>query len=244
MKIITRSNQATWAQAAAEEIAQQIRNQSASAVGLATGTTTVSLHEALVSQARQTALDFSGVSMFALDEYCGIPRSHPASCYSRLDTQLFGQVNIPKAQIHCPDVAAGSLTDECKRYEQSIQQQGGIDLQIVGIGLNGHIGFNEPGTPFESLTHISQIASETRSVQADTFGSLEQVPQQGITQGIKTIMQARKVMLLAWGSHKRDIISRALNGPVTPEVPASVLQLHPNLLVVLDEAAADGLYVD
>jgi glucosamine-6-phosphate deaminase len=146
-------------------------------------------------------------------------------------------VLIRPEAIHFPDVLAQSLQDACADYELLITRHSGIDLQILGIGTNGHIGFNEPGTPFESLTHVAAISVNTVTAKAELFGSANAVPRQGITMGIHTIMQTRQILLLATGEGKANIMAQALHGPITPEVPASVLQRHPNLVVVVDETA-------
>jgi glucosamine-6-phosphate deaminase len=205
---------------------------------MATGETTIGVHRRLVHLAHSTALDFSGVQFFNVDEYVGLPPSHPLSVGSRMQAQVFSPLGIAPAQAHIPNGNAADPGRECEDFEQLIEQCGGIDLQVLGIGLNGHIGFNEPGTPFNSLTHVADIAQETRESKAHAFGSLSRVPSQGITMGIVTIMRAGKILLLARGAHKAAIIARALQGHASREVPASALQNHSSMTVVLDEAAA------
>jgi glucosamine-6-phosphate deaminase len=241
MNIIIPPGLQEWADAAAREIAQQIRARPDSVLGFATGNTTVRLHEALVTLSRRGEIDFSAVIAFILDDYIGLARDHPLCCRARLEAQLFQHVPIARANIHGPDCHAASLEQECREYERKIKERGGVDLQVLGLGLNGHIGFNEPGTPFESVTHVAEIAPHTQAAKAGQFGPSGAAPHSGITMGIKTIMQARKIMLLACGDEKAEIVARALSGPVTPEVPASVLQRHPNVNVILDPAAAGQL---
>lgn len=241
MNLIIEHTLEAWVEAATQVVAEQIRRKPHSVLGLATGDTTSHLHRALVQLAQNGEVDFSQVVAFQVDEYAGLARENPASCYARMEEQLFKHVPLRKEHIHFPEAQWDSLESACDRYEALIHQYGGIDLQVLGIGHNGHIGFNEPGTPFESHTHVAAIASHTVNAKAGLFGSANNVPRWGITIGIKTIMEARAVLLMANGGTKAEIIQKALQGPVTPEVPASVLQLHPNLWVVLDREAGGGL---
>jgi glucosamine-6-phosphate deaminase len=241
MQLFIEPDPAAWARTAAAEVAGQVRVRPGSALGLATGNTTGPLYGALIDLVQRGELDLSAVTTFTLDEYVGLARDHRATCWTRLQTELYSMVAIPAAQVNHPDTGAADLEAECRAYERRIVRAGGIDLQLLGIGENGHVGFNEPGTPFGSRTHVAEITAVSMSVRQGSFTAGERQPHQGLTLGLKTIMQARKVLLLAWGGHKRAIVARALEGPVTPEVPASVLQLHPNLMVILDEAAAGDL---
>jgi glucosamine-6-phosphate deaminase len=243
MNIIVQPSLQMWGEVAAAQVARQIREKPNSVLGFATGNTTVLLHAVLVTMTQKGEFDFSAVVAFTLDEYVGLPPEDPLSCSARMEAQLFRHVNIAREHIHFPDGQADLLEAECQRYEQEIQRYGGIDLQILGIGLNGHIGFNEPGTPFESVTHVAKIAPATRKIKSSFFGSPDRMPCQGITLGIKTIMQARKILLLACNGDKAGIIARALTGPVTPMVPASVLQLHPDLTVIVDRPAVERLHL-
>jgi glucosamine-6-phosphate deaminase len=241
MRLIVKPDLESWAYAAARLVADQLNTKPKSVLGLATGETTTHLHRALVTLAQQGEIDFSQATTFQVDEYVGVQRDNPASCYARMEAQLFKHVPLRADAIHFPDVLADTLEQACLDYENLIQQHGGIDLQILGIGINGHIGFNEPGTSFDSITHITGIAPQTVAAKAAMFGSAEAVPRQGMTMGIKTIMHAQQILLLAYGEGKAAIMAQALTGPITPAVPASVLQLHPNLGVVLDEAASKEL---
>ncbi len=225
--------------AAARHVAAQVERVPASVLGMATGNTMTGLHEALAAMARNGEIDFSQVVTFALDEYVGVPRQHPGSCYARLTAEFLQHVPVSRANIHFPDGQADSLTQACLVYEDEIRAQGGIDLQILGIGLNGHIGFNEPGTPFDSRTHIADLAAETQAAKAPLFAALAEPPRRGITLGIGTVLQARSILLLAFGSDKAGILRRALREPASPEVPASALQLHPKVTVMLDQSAAN-----
>lgn len=230
-----------WDHKAALEIVQQIKDKPDTVLGLATGSTPVNMYRRLIEMHRAGQVSFSKVKTFNLDEYVGIPREHPCSYYYFMQENLFSDIDIPPESVSLPDGNAPDLEEECRRYEKKIADSGGIDLQVLGIGHNGHIGFNEPNTPFESVTGIVDLTQSTIKANSRFFESEDQVPRQAVSMGIKTIMLARKIILLAKGADKADIIQKALQGPITPEVPASVLQLHPNLLVFLDNEAAARL---
>ncbi len=195
----------------------------------------------LVQLHRNGFLDFSKATAFNLDEYLGIPPDHPPSFSAYMRRRLWDHVNLAKDKVHIPASLPEDPKAECLRYEELIRKSGGIDLAVLGIGENGHIAFNEPGTPWESQTHVATLSSETRRREAVAFGGFDRVPTRAITMGIKTIMRARRVLLLASGEEKADILARALSGSITTDVPASILQLHPDLTVVADRAAARGL---
>ncbi|MBS4195991.1 glucosamine-6-phosphate deaminase [Lederbergia citri] len=221
----------------------QLKKKPHSTIGFATGNTTVGFHKSLVKKILDEKIDKTKFSTFNLDEYVGVSSKDPASCYFRMEEQFFKPLQLGKDQINfLNDISEQEdLQLRCTQFDQRIEECGGIDLQFLGIGLNGHIGFNEPGTAFETNTHVVDIALHTRESKISVFGSLDKVPKQGVTMGIKSIMMAKKIVLLAKGESKADIIVKALAGPVTKDVPASVLQLHPNLVVVLDQAAAQIL---
>jgi glucosamine-6-phosphate deaminase len=223
------------------EIVNQIKNKPDTVLGLATGSTPIGMYQNLVQFYRDGKVSFSQVRTFNLDEYVGIPREHPCSYFDFMQENLFKDIDIPADHISLPDGNAPDLKQECADYEERIAGSGGIDLQVLGIGHNGHIGFNEPGTPFESVTQLVNLTQSTIQANARFFENQDQVPRQALSMGIKTIMQAGKILLFAKGADKADIIQKALQGPITPEVPASVLQLHPNLYVFVDHAAAAKL---
>lgn len=219
-------------------IADSIRNQPNLVLGLPTGRTPIGVYHYLVKQVRQGSLSFKQVKTFNLDEYLGLSPEHPSSFASFMREHLFRHIDIDPENTHIP---AGIITDAglvCRQYEAKIAKAGGIDIQLLGLGQNGHIGFNEPGEAFESLTHVTELTLETRQINSSGFGSAEKVPRYAITMGLKTIMQARRILLMAVGEQKAEAVVQAIEGPVTAEVPASVLQLHPNCLWVLDVAAA------
>lgn len=225
---------------AAAHVAALLRRKPNAVLGLATGSTPVGLYQELVRLHRQEGLDFSRVTTFNLDEYWGLPDDHPASYHRFMQENLFGLVNLRPENTHIPSGTAENMEAECERYEEAIRRAGGIDLQILGIGQNGHIGFNEPGTPFTSRTRVVDLTEDTRRANARFFPSLEEVPRRAVTMGIATIMEAREILLLASGKEKAAALAAAVEGEVTPEVPASVLQTHPRVTVLADRAAAAG----
>ncbi len=172
------------------------------------------------------------MSTVNVDEYVGLSDSDESSCYGRMDKQVLTPLQLDEGQV----LFLRSIED-VELFDQTVEDRGGIDLQYLGIGLNGHIGFNEPGTPFGTMTHVVSIDTETRKDKASHFGGIEKVPRQGMTMGLRSIMMARKIVLLATGKEKANVVKRALFGPITEEVPASVLQLHPCLHVFVDPAA-------
>jgi len=225
---------------AADMVAQLLENKPDAVLGLATGSTPIGLYEELVRR-HKAGLDFSRVTTFNLDEYYGLDRDHPASYNYFMWEHLFSKINISKDRINIPNGAAPDPEEECRRYEAKIAAAGGIDLQVLGIGHNAHIGFNEPGTPFGSTTSLVQLTPSTIKANARFFEKEEDVPRQAISMGIKSIMQSRSIILLANGEGKAEAVAAAIEGPVTEKVPASVLQLHPNCTFILDEAAASKL---
>lgn len=226
---------------AAEIIAKQMRCNPLSVIGFATGGTPVGLYKRLVEMHENGELDFSRVTTFNLDEYIGLGKDDPQSYYYYMYSNLFSKVNVDTSRVHIPDGLAGDHEQECVDYEKRILKAGGIDIQILGIGGNGHIGFNEPGTPFESCTQVVRLADETIEANARFFENKEDVPKYAISMGIKSIMRARRIVLLASGSSKRDAIKKTIYGPVTTDVPASVLQLHPDVTYIVDKEAASSL---
>nr|WP_275983903.1 glucosamine-6-phosphate deaminase [Paenibacillus hamazuiensis] len=226
---------------AAGFVSGYIRMKPDAVLGFATGSTTVGLHRELARMHLEEGLDFSQVYSFNLDEYAGIPWEHPKSCRCRMEEQLFRHVNIRRERIEFLNGAAADPEAECVRFARAIDACGGIDLQVLGIGTNGHIAFNEPGTPFDSRLRVVPLAQQTIGDKSAFFGGEELVPRCGITMGLMDVMRCKRNVLLARGADKADIIRRSLRGPVTVDVPASVLQLHPQLTVILDKAAAAGL---
>ncbi|WP_162343374.1 glucosamine-6-phosphate deaminase [Cyclobacterium salsum] len=206
-------------------------------LGLSTGSSPLDTYANLVRDHQQNGTDYSKIHTFNLDEYVGLTGSHPQSYRYFMNAHLFRHLNIPMAQTHVP-AGVGDLVEECERYENEIQVRGGIDLQLLGLGTNGHIGFNEPGTSFDSRTHVVSLLKETIEANARFFSGKEEVPTKAVTMGIQTIMEARQIALLAYGSKKAAPIRDAVNGPITESMPASLLQKHADVTLYLDEEAA------
>ena len=238
MKIIRTKDYADMSRKAANIISAQVIMKPDCVLGLATGGTPVGTYEKLVERYNEGDLDFSEVTSVNLDEYRGLPKEHPESYWSFMHRNLFDHVNIDPAHIHLPDGTNPDADDACAQYNQIIHSVGGIDLQLLGIGHDGHIGFNEPGEAFELETHCVDLTPETIEANKRFFdGNVDLVPKQAYTMGIRTIMQARKVLMVVNGAGKAEIVKKAFFGPVTPEVPASILQLHPDFILVADEEA-------
>ncbi len=237
MVIYRAKNYQDMSRKAANIISAQIIMKPDCVLGLATGSTPVGTYRQLIEWYEKGDLDFSRVSTVNLDEYRGLTHTDPQSYYYFMQENLFEHVNIDKAATHVPDGTNPDAADACAKHEQIIKSLGGIDLQLLGLGNNGHIGFNEPGAAFEKETHLVDLAESTIRANARFFASIDEVPKQAYTMGIRTIMQAKKILVVVSGEGKADIVSHAFFGPVTPEVPASILQMHPDVTVVCDEAA-------
>jgi glucosamine-6-phosphate deaminase len=237
MEIIIQPTPGASAEVAARIIARKLREKPDSVLGLATGSTPLSLYRILTGM----KLDWSRVTTFNLDEYIGLPREHPQSYHSFMWENLFQHVNIRPENVHIPDGNAPDVPAFCAAYEENIRAAGGIDIQLLGVGADGHIGFNEPTSSLASRTRIKTLTPQTRRDNARFFGSEEDVPFHVITMGIGTIMEARQNLLLAFGENKAAAIAGAVEGPITAINPASILQLHPVAKVCLDEPAASKL---
>ena len=223
----------------ADEIARLVRAQPDAVLGLATGSTPVPVYEAL--PARLAGVDVSRVRAFALDEYVGLEPAHPESYRSVLAREVVEPLGLDPARVEVPNGALEGIEHAGDDYERAIADAGGVDLQILGIGTDGHIGFNEPGSSFASLTRVKTLTRQTREDNARFFDSVDDVPRHCITQGLGTILRARHLVLLAFGTGKAQAVAGAVEGPVTASLPASAIQLHPHATVVLDEAAASDL---
>lgn len=226
---------------AAERVAAVVRSRPGAVLGLATGSSPAGIYAELARQVAAGALDLGGVTCFALDEYVGIPREHPQSYAAVLRRTVVEPLGLDPARVHVPDGRADDLAAAAREYEEAIAAAGGVDLQILGIGANGHVGFNEPTSSFASRTRIKTLAPRTRADNARFFVSPEEVPTHCLTQGLGTILAARELVLVAQGGAKADAVAAAVEGPLTSMCPASVLQLHPRAGVVVDEAAGARL---
>jgi glucosamine-6-phosphate deaminase len=225
----------------AEAMAQLLRRTPDALLGVATGSTPLPVYEALAAKVRSGAVDASRARIAQLDEYVGLPAEHPESYRSVLRRQVLGPLGIPATAFMGPDGTAKDIPVACAAYDEALAAAGGVDLQLLGIGTDGHIGFNEPCSSLASRTRIKTLTEQTRVDNARFFSGLDEVPHHVITQGIGTILQARHLVLLATGAAKAEAVAQAVEGPLAAVVPASALQLHPHATVVVDEAAASEL---
>lgn len=237
MKIYKAKDYKDMSRKAANIISAQVIMKPNCVLGLATGSTPIGTYDQLVEWYNKGDLDFSEVTTVNLDEYKGLPRTNDQSYYYFMHQHLFDRVNIDPERTNVPNGMEPDAEKECGRYEELIRSLGGVDLQLLGLGHNGHIGFNEPGEAFEKETHCIDLTESTIEANKRFFASADDVPKQAYTMGIKTIMQAKKILIVVNGENKADIVERAFFGPVTPEVPASILQLHNDVTLVGDEAA-------
>jgi glucosamine-6-phosphate deaminase len=226
----------------ARDVARRIRRNPSLVLGLATGRTPVPLYAELVRLHRASRVDFAQVRTFNLDEFLGLPARDPHSYRSFMRRHLFAHVNLPPRNIQFLNGSTRDVDRECVRYERAIRRAGGLDLQILGLGANGHIGFNEPGDALNAHTHRTRLRAATRQANAPLFnGRLNTVPREALSMGMATILYSRRIVLLATGAEKARCVERMLRGPVTPRLPASFLQLHRGAEVWLDRAAASRL---
>jgi len=241
MRIIIEPDYQALSKKAAQIVAQRIKRKPNIVLGLATGLTPLGMYRELVRMHKEEGLDFSKVTTFNLDEYWKIPSSHPQSYHFFMWDNLFSHININPERVYIPSGTVDEVEVYCQWYEEEIRRAGGIDLQILGIGRDGHIGFNEPGSSLSSRTRVKSIAPETIEDNARFFKDKSQVPRYAITMGVGTIMEAKECVLLASGESKAEAIRKCVEGPICAECPASILQLHPRVIVILDEEASQRL---
>jgi glucosamine-6-phosphate deaminase len=237
MKLIEVKDYNDMSQKAAQMIIEKIRQNPSMNLGLATGGTPVGTYQSLIKDHQQYGTSYQNITTFNLDEYIGLTGDNPNSYRYFMNDKLFDHIDIDKNNTHIPNGNVNDMAAECARYENLIADHGGIDLQILGIGGNGHIGFNEPGTSFDSTTHIVQLAASTIEANARFFEQIEDVPTQAITMGIASIMRSKEILLLISGENKRAALDQLLNGDITEQFPASVLKKHPNVTIIADKAA-------
>lgn len=238
MRIIITDTYEKMGMEAANIVAGQVYLKPDSVLGLATGSTPVSMYQRLAAVHKSVGLDFSGVTTFNLDEYIGMGPDNPQSYHYFMQENFFRHINIRQENVFIPDGMAEDMAAEGERYERLIAAKGGIDLQVLGIGQNAHIGFNEPDVKFAATTHKVELDEETIQANSRFFKSASEVPRYAISMGIKTIMMAEHVILLANGRNKAEAVYKAVCGDVTPEAPASILQLHRDVAVIVDKEAA------
>jgi glucosamine-6-phosphate deaminase len=241
MEIIVKETVEEMGKAAARVVARTLNAKPNAVLGLATGSTPLGLYKELVRMHKDEGLDFSQVTSFNLDEYVGLTQNHPQSYHYFMHENLFKHINIPKQNIYIPSGTTDNYAAFCNWYEQRILDCGGIDLQLLGIGSDGHIAFNEPASSLGSRTRIKTLARQTIEDNARFFDTLDQVPIYAITMGVGTILEARKIILLANGKKKAEAVAAAIEGPVTSMITASALQLHRDVLFVVDREAAGEL---
>lgn len=241
MRVIITENYDKLSEKAAQIISSQVTLKPDSILGLATGSTPIGTYKYLIEGYQKNLLDFSSVTTFNLDEYCTLSNSHPQSFSYFMFTNLFDHINIKKGNVHIPSGISEDVNKECTEYDRAIENMGGIDLQLLGVGHNGHIGFNEPDDEFIAPTHVVDLTQKTIDANSRFFDSPDDVPKQAVTMGMKSIMFAKKILFIAIGEEKAEIVSKMINGKITPKVPASILQLHPDITVVLDKDSASKL---
>jgi glucosamine-6-phosphate deaminase len=241
VEVVIQPDGAAAAAYAGRVVASQIRRKPRTVLGLATGSTPVGLYRELIRLHREEDLDFSQVKTFNLDEYVGLPPDHPQSYHQVIRRAFLNYVNAAPGHVHIPNGMAEDIESECERYEDTIRAAGGIDIQILGMGRTGHIGFNEPGSSLGSRTRLKELTPRTIRDNSRFFPSEAEVPRYSITMGVGTIMDARRCLMMVLGDEKAEILAQAIEGPITAMVTATMLQLHPLATIVVDEAAAARL---
>lgn len=246
MEVVISSSAEEVARLGADAVTEVVTRSPQAVLGLATGSSPLGIYDELARRVRDGALSLSGVTAYLLDEYVGLPEEHPQRYRSVIERELVDKVDLPATQVHTPDGLAEDIPAACAAYESSIRDSGGIDLQILGIGTDGHIAFNEPGSSLSSRTRLKSLTPQTRNDNARFFDDdVDKVPRHSLTQGIGTILEARHLLLVAQGSGKAEAVHQLVEGAVSAMWPATALQLHPHVTVLLDEAAAERLtYAD
>ena len=242
MLVIVKKDYDELSKEGAEHIASLIRKKPDAVIGFATGSTPLGLYKELIRMHREAGLDFSKVTTFNLDEYVGLPPEHPESYHYFMWENLFKHINVDPRFVHIPQGMADDIDLFCDWYEEKIRSVGGLDIQILGIGSNGHIAFNEPGSSLGSRTRIKTLTEKTRKDNARFFNNqIEEVPKYAITMGVGTIMGARQLLLLASGEGKAEAIQNTVEGPITAIVPATIVQMHRKAVLIIDKGAASKL---
>ncbi|MDD6004849.1 MAG: glucosamine-6-phosphate deaminase [Firmicutes bacterium] len=240
MKIIICENYDELSEKAFEVMKEVVTSKERPVLGLATGSSPIGLYKCMIKDHVENHTDYSKVTTFNLDEYVGLPREHSQTYYTFMHENLFEGIEIPEENVHLP-LGNGDLEKNCADYEKAMEDYT-VDIQLLGIGSNGHIGFNEPGTSFDSLTHVVELKESTRKDNARFFDPLgEEVPTHACTMGIATIMKSKKVLVVANGANKADAVYNMVKGPVSEDCPASVLQNHPDVVLIVDRAAGKKL---
>lgn len=241
MKLLVAKTYEEMSKLAAEHVANLIKSNPKAVLGLPTGSTPLGMYKELISMYKDGALSFRGITTFNLDEYEGLDRNNPNSYYRFMLDNFFNHIDIEKDKTNIPDAKCSDIYKCCIEYEEKIKKVGGIDLMVLGLGNNGHIGFNEPAEYFPGITHRAKLHRETINANSRFFNSVDEVPKYAVTMGIRSIMHCRSILLIANGKVKAEAIRKAIKEPVTAKVPASVLQLHQDLTIIIDEEAASLL---
>lgn len=241
MRILVCKNYDEMSKKAAQIIASQVTLKPDSVLGLATGSTPIGMYKNLVKMYNDNELDFSDVKTFNLDEYYQLPRDNDQSYYYFMHENLFNHINIKEENVNIPNGMNEDVEAECEKYDTAIKNIGGVDIQVLGIGHNAHIGFNEPASIFEKGTNLVDLKESTIQANARFFESIDDVPKKAVTMGIGSIFTAKKIMLMASGEGKAEAIYNTVHGNITPDVPSSILQLHEDVVLILDEEAASKL---
>jgi glucosamine-6-phosphate deaminase len=243
MRVIIAKSYEEMSKIAAREIAKLLYIKPEAVLGLATGSTPEGVYKELIELNNQNKIDFSKAVTYNLDEYKGLSGNHPQSYRYFMNTKLFNHINIDKDKTHVPNGIAADIEKECCVYDEAIEKSGGIDLQLLGIGRNGHIGFNEPSDSLNLNTHLTDLTDDTIKANSRFFDSIDEVPTQALTMGLGGIMKAKKILLLASGEKKAEIIAKLVEEKISTRIPASILQVHSDVLVIIDKGAASLLKV-
>lgn len=241
MKLVIAKDYEDMSKIAAEEMAETIKENPEAVLGLATGGTPVGMYKELIKMNKEGKIDFSKITSVNLDEYVGLDGEHDQSYRYFMNTNLFNHINIDKNNTYVPNGKAEDIEKECREYDERIKELGGIDVQLLGIGNNGHVGFNEPANELSLGTHLTGLTESTIEANARFFEKKEDVPTKAVTMGLGGIMKAKKIILVASGEGKAEIIKKLVKGKITTQVPASMLQMHNNVVVIVDEAAAKNV---
>lgn len=241
MNVIIAESYEEMSKIAAKEIAKLVYIKPDAILGLATGSTPEGVYKELINLNKESRIDFSKVTSYNLDEYKGLSGDHPQSYRYFMDSKLFNHINIAKDKTHVLSGVSKDIEKECMEYDDAIEADGGIDLQLLGIGVNGHIGFNEPSDYLNMNTHLTKLSEDTIKANSRFFNSFKEVPTEAITMGLGSIMKAKKIILLASGEKKAEIIAKLVEEKISTKIPASLLQVHPDVLVIIDKAAASLL---
>lgn len=241
MKLIVTKNYEEMSRLAAEFMAKEVNKNPEIILGLATGGTPVGMYKELINMCSNKEVDFSKATTINLDEYIGLSGDHNQSYRYFMNTNLFNHINVDKTKTYVPNGQAADIENECKSYDERIKNLGGIDLQLLGLGSNGHVAFNEPDEYLTVGSHETKLTDSTIEANARFFNSMDEVPKTAITMGLGGIMQAKKILVIANGEGKAEVVEKLMNGKITTEVPASMLQMHRDVTIIVDEAAAAKL---